>query len=146
MNDIPTFPSMYHRAAFADAVRGTRRVFVRDLMLSARIGVYASEHTAPQPIVVNIDMLVPDDKPKASDDLADVVCYHEVVKRIRALCAREEHVNLLETLADEMAAACLRDARVIAVRLRIEKPQAIAEAAGVGIEIERLQPVEPADE
>ncbi|MED5564931.1 MAG: dihydroneopterin aldolase, partial [Pseudomonadota bacterium] len=48
------------------------------------------------------------------------------------------HIDLVETLAEEIATRLLTDSRIIRLRIRLEKPEAIAEAAGVGVEIERL--------
>jgi len=49
------------------------------------------------------------------------------------------HVNLVETLAERIAGDCLADARVAAVRVRIEKPDVIANAQAVGVEIVRTR-------
>ena len=50
------------------------------------------------------------------------------------------HVNLVETLAERIAAMCLEDRRVLSARVRIEKLDVFAEAESVGVEIERFQP------
>ncbi|MEM8627692.1 MAG: dihydroneopterin aldolase [Pseudomonadota bacterium] len=141
MNDYSAVPAVTKRLPFADAIQGTRRVFIKDLALQARIGVYDHERLSPQPVLINIDMRVPDDKPASSDDLDDVVCYHQVVQRVQALCADADHINLLETLAEEIAEACFADRRVIATRIKVEKPAAIDVCVAVGIEIERLRPL-----
>ena len=47
------------------------------------------------------------------------------------------HVNLIETLAERIAANCLADPRVLSIRVRIEKPDALPSCRSVGIEIER---------
>ena len=44
----------------------------------------------------------------------------------------------MEVLAENIATRLLADPRIIWLRIRLEKPEAIAEAAGVGVEIERL--------
>jgi dihydroneopterin aldolase len=44
---------------------------------------------------------------------------------------------LVETLAERVADLCLSDPRVVVVRVRVEKPDVIVEAGGVGVEIER---------
>jgi len=51
------------------------------------------------------------------------------------------HVKLVETMAEEIAAAALRDRRVKRVRVRVEKLDIIEGA--VGVEIEREQSLEP---
>lgn len=120
----------------ADATRGVRHVFVRDLCLEADIGVHAHEMQGKQPIRLNIDLTVHDRDIVVADTLANVVDYETVVRKIEALVARG-HVKLVETLAELIAQDCLHDERVLGVRVRIEKLRAIAKAASVGVEIER---------
>ncbi len=123
----------------ADAIRSIRHVFITDLTLEALIGVYEHEIINPQKIVINIDLTVSEDKTSIDDKLMGVVCYETIVNKIKTIIAAG-HVNLVETLAEQFADACLEDSRVIAARIRLEKPQAISEAASVGIEIERSNP------
>jgi dihydroneopterin aldolase len=120
----------------ADAARAIRHVFVRDLALEAHIGVYAHEHGRTQPIRVNVDLTV--SEAAHSDKLANVVCYETVVNEIKALVAAG-HLNLVETLAEQIATRCLADPRVVVARIRVEKLAAIPEAASVGVEIERAK-------
>jgi len=125
----------------ADAVRGIRHVFVRDLKLEATLGIYAQEKIQAQRILVNIDMTVDDLGAELGDELSNVVCYETAVKNVQKIVA-DGHVHLVETLAEAIADKCLEDRRVQAVRVRIEKPDAIAQAASVGVEIERLRPAQ----
>ena len=80
----------------------------------------------------------PDDYDGKSDRLADVLDYGKVVDGISRL-VQSEHVNLIETLAERIAASCLADRRVESVRVRIEKPDILPSCKSVGIEIERHQ-------
>lgn len=114
-----------------------RRIFVRDLKLDAHIGAFAEEKGRTQPIIINLDLSVMDTP--HGDQLANVVCYKEIVDRIKDLIA-EGHLALVESFAERIAATCLADPRALSVKVRIEKPDAIAEAAGSGIEIERTRP------
>ena len=86
---------------------------------------------------LNVDLFVADDGSR-TDQLGDVVCYEDIVEGIKRIVAAG-HVNLVETLADRIAEMCLGDARVLNCRVRVEKLQVIAEAASVGIEIERAR-------
>lgn len=122
----------------ANAEQAVRHVFVRDLLLDARIGVHGPEKGRAQPVRINIDLAVRDEGSALHDSLANVVCYENVVDQIKAILALG-HVNLVETLAERIAEACLADLRVDAARVRVEKLAAIPEAASVGIEIERIQ-------
>ena len=56
---------------------------------------------------INVD-LATDDMADAQDMLENVVDYHVIEKRIRAIIA-EGHVRLAETLAERIAAACFED-------------------------------------
>jgi dihydroneopterin aldolase len=121
----------------ASAARGIRHVFIRNLELQARIGVYRTEEGHTQPVRINVD-LGTDDNRDTGDALENVVDYHAVEKRIRAIIA-EGHVRLAETLAERIAAACFEDARVKSVRIRVEKLHALTGAEAVGVEIERTR-------
>jgi 7,8-dihydroneopterin aldolase/epimerase/oxygenase len=123
-----------HHVASAGA--RVRHVFVRDLDLMALIGIYDHEKVKPQRIVVNVDLSVQEAEGTMSDDIDHVVSYEIVVKKIEAIVAAG-HVNLVEILAEKFAEACLRDKRVLAARVRIEKPDIIPNARSVGVEIER---------
>ena len=120
----------------ANAAAGLRHVFVRDLELQALIGIHEHEKHEPQRIIVNIDLSVKEEAGPQSDDISHVVSYEIVVRKVEAIIA-EGHINLVETLCEKIAAACLRDKRVMAARVRVEKPDIIANARSVGVEIER---------
>lgn len=119
----------------ADARNAIRHVFIRDLLLRCRIGVHRHEEVRQQTVRLNIDLAVREEGP-LEDDLANVVCYQRIADEVRALVSRR-HIRLVETLADEVAGLCLRDPRVRTVRVRVEKLEALAGAASVGVEIER---------
>ncbi len=125
----------------ADAREGIRHVFVRDLMLDARIGVHRHEKKKQQRIRINLDMAVREGavrEAQSRDRLDDVVCYEKIVVAVRALMD-QGHVNLVETLAERVAALCLQDARVISARVRVEKLDVFEDAMSVGVEIERFR-------
>ncbi len=127
----------------ANAARALRHVFVRDMVLSARIGVYPHEHAAVQRVRVNVDMGVEDDGARdvsraavGRDELARIVSYERVAVEVRRIVGAG-HVNLVETLAERIAEACLADRRVLVARIRVEKLDVFPDAASAGVEIER---------
>jgi dihydroneopterin aldolase len=127
----------------ADAARGLRHVFLRDLVLPASIGVHPHEHTGTQRVRINVDLGVDDDGARAlsrpsvgRDDLRRVVDYEGVANAVRAIVA-SGHVMLVETLAERIAESCLADPRVHLARVRVEKLDVLADAASAGVEIER---------
>jgi len=124
-------------------VRGLRHVFLHDLILSAAIGVYAHEHGIRQRIRVSVDLGVVDDGARAvsraavgRDDLARVVDYAVVADLVGRIVA-EGHVQLVETLAERIAEACLNDPRVSLARVRVEKLEVLPDGATAGVEVER---------
>ena len=129
-----TTPKISHHVA--SGAQRLRHVFVRDLEIEALLGIYPEEKAKPQRIIVNIDLSVKEGPDRLSDDIKNVVSYEIVVKKVERIVA-QGHVNLVETLAELIAAACLKDARVMAARVRIEKPDVIKNARSVGVEIER---------
>jgi dihydroneopterin aldolase len=122
----------------ANAAAGIRHVFIRDLVIEARLGIYPEEKANPQRIIVNIDLSVEEGDDPGSDDIKSVVSYETVVKNVERIVA-EGHVNLVETLAERIATSCLSDRRVVAARVRIEKPEIIRNTRSVGVEIERTR-------
>jgi 7,8-dihydroneopterin aldolase/epimerase/oxygenase len=133
---VTSAPRITHHVA-SGAAR-MRHVFVKDLELEALLGIYPEEKTKPQRIIVNIDLSVNEGEDPVSDDIKNVVSYEIVVKKVERIVAKG-HVNLVETLAELIAAACLTDKRVMAARVRIEKPDVIKNARSVGVEIERAR-------
>lgn len=133
----PSSPGPQH---IADGHRGLRHVFVRDLVITCSIGIYDHERTAPQRIRVNVDLGVLETNDRQPDSISDVVCYEQIVNRVRAI-ANDGHTDLVEILAERFAALCLQDPRVRSARVRVEKLDVFSDAASVGVEIERLNPL-----
>jgi dihydroneopterin aldolase len=122
----------------ASAEARVRHLFIRDLVLPCCIGVYPHEHGAPQRVRLNFDLGVHEDRPP-DERLEQVVDYAELLDRVRSAVAAG-HVELVETLAERLAALCLEDPRVRSARVRVEKLDVLPDAASVGVEIERLNP------
>lgn len=127
----------------ASSSRGLRHMFLRDMVLTASIGVHPHEHTKPQRVRINVDLGVEDDgalplsrAPVGRDELARVVDYEKLAEGVRAIVAAG-HVRLVETLAERIAETCLMDRRVHVVRVRVEKLDIFADATSAGVEVER---------
>ena len=115
------------------------RVIIRDLVVSAKLGIYTHERHGTQPVRLNIELEVAPHHAPLQDAIGQVVDYETVVRRVQAIVAAG-HINLVETLAERVAALCLEDERVLSARIRVEKLAAIPEAASVGVEIFRSRP------
>jgi dihydroneopterin aldolase len=120
-----------------------RKMFIRDLVLAASIGVHPHEQRALQRVRINLDLTIVDPAPAnlsrpavGRDDLSRVVDYEAIVNRVRAIVAAG-HVQLVETLAERLSETCLADPRVAFARVRVEKLDVFPDAASAGVEIER---------
>jgi dihydroneopterin aldolase len=100
--------------SIADARKGLRHLFVHDLVLATRIGVDPHEQQADQRVRLSLDLGVADSG-QAPATLAEVVDYAALTGRVRRLLGAG-HVDLVEQLAERIAALFLEDPRVRAVR------------------------------
>lgn len=112
-------------------------IFVRGLRLEAEIGVNADEFGRRQPLIIDAEIaLIP---PERCEHIGETVNYELVVQRAQAIAAAG-HVRLIETFAQRLAESLLAEPAAARVRVRIEKPQALAphaQAAGVEITLAR---------
>jgi dihydroneopterin aldolase len=107
-------------------------VFVRGLSVNARIGMYAHEEGRDQPLVIDADLTI---ETESWARLGDTVNYERIGVHARAI-AGAGHIGLVETFAHRLAVACLAEPRVTRVRIRVEKPLALApDASAAGVEI-----------
>lgn len=112
------------------------KVFVKNLRIRAIIGVYPWERETPQDILVNVVLYTEARAAAANDAIENCVDYAELAKEIRAQVEAARRFTV-EALAEDVASLCLSRPRVRKVRVRVEKPGAVAEAESVGVEIER---------
>jgi len=121
---------------YADALSGVRHVFVRDYLADAEIGVWSHEKGSTQKIRISVDLSVSESVTHHHDQLENVVCYNEIVLGIKKIIDAG-HIQLVETLAEKIATMSLENTQVIKARVKVEKLEAVVEAASVGVEIER---------
>lgn len=111
-------------------------VFVRSLTIDAILGVEPFEREHPQPVRISFAMAADASRAARTDDLAQAVDYAAAARRVAALTV-EGRFKLAETLAEHIAQLLLHEFPIQRVRVEVEKPAAINEAASVGVVIER---------
>jgi dihydroneopterin aldolase len=116
----------------------TDRVFVRDLVVNARIGAYSHEQNVEQRLRFNVEADVRRPDLKAAD-MREVFSYDTIRDAIELILARG-HVALVEKVAEDIAEQVLRDKRVLSVVIRIEKLDIVPGSVGVEIRRERPKP------
>ena len=98
-------------------------ISLRGLRVRGHHGVFDFERRDGQDFVIDVELELDLTKAAATDDVADTVHYGELAGRLVTVIAGEP-VNLIETLADRLAAVCLADTRVAAATVTVHKPQA----------------------
>lgn len=116
----------------------TDRILVRDFVLPIRIGAYKHEREKTQNVRFNVDVGIIR-APHVAQDMRDVFSYDVILDGIRMVVA-QEHIALIETLAERIAALILAQHRVVSVTLTIEKLD--VGPGAVGVEIVRKRPAE----
>jgi 7,8-dihydroneopterin aldolase/epimerase/oxygenase len=118
------------------------RISVRDYTRAVEIGAFRTERGVTQRIRFNVVLEVGPHTAAQDDDVDKVISYDTITEAIEAELAAER-VNLLETLAERVAARCLADPRAVRVFVRIEKLDRIPGALGVEIARTRLPDATP---
>lgn len=112
-----------------------QKIFVKGLQIQAFIGVHEHEYESVQPIIIDIELDMGQMPAPKEDKLFETLDYGLIAEKAEEL-ALENHIQLVETLADRIANWALSaDPRVQACRVRISKPQALLKADLAGVEI-----------
>jgi 7,8-dihydroneopterin aldolase/epimerase/oxygenase len=120
----------------------TDYVSVRDLRVTAVIGVHDWEREIEQTLIFSVDMVpatVDVRRAAATDDLADALDYSAVASVITAV-VRDGKFHLIETAAERVAERLLADFPVSWLRLEVCKPIANASYTAT-ITIERTREI-----
>ncbi len=112
------------------------KVLIKDLHVTAIIGIHAHERTAPQEMVINIALFTDTRHAAETDDIHDCVNYQTVAEKVKAHTETSKRLTV-EALAEDIARICLGTPGVLGVTVKVEKTQAIAYTGSVGVEIKR---------
>jgi dihydroneopterin aldolase len=110
------------------------RIFVHDYVLDVEIGVFTNEKGVTQRVGFYVDVDVMPPTGALDDDIGNAFDYDYITKGIKSIIARG-HINLVETLAEEVAEHCLAHPRAARVTVSIEKLD--KDPGAVGVEIVR---------
>ena len=97
-------------------------IVIADIRLYVTVGVYESERTAPQELILHLTIQYT--RPSVADDIATTCDYDQIMTRIEDYAATRQP-NLIETVAYDVAELCLADERVDEVVVEVVKPQAL---------------------
>lgn len=126
-------------SASASLAPATRRIFFKNLELGARIGILEHELRATQPLHIDAEFDAIAAHQVNDSDIATVLDYRQLRNAMIEECT-QAHVNLLETLIEQVAARIFTEFPTITrVHLRLSKPQAFSDCDAVGIELEQFR-------
>ena len=111
-------------------------IFISDLRIDAVIGIYDWERQIKQTVCIDLELACDCKKAAATDSVEDTLNYKLVAKRIQQFVADSEF-QLVETMAEGIAAVVLEEFTVPWVEVSVNKPGAIRGARDVGVRIFR---------
>ena len=111
-----------------------RTVLIKDFIIYEIIGIHQNEKVNKQKIIFNIVIDVNQNIYPDENDLSSIVDYEKITNKLKKL-AKNKKYNFLESLAEDSFNEIFADKRINSVKIKIEKPDAIANAQSVGVEV-----------
>ncbi len=121
-------------------LRNCRRLFLRGLTVQANIGIHEHELQAAQRIVIDVDLYVSFAGTRPKDDRIDEVVDYDFVRAVVHGRIAQGHINLQETLCDDILTHLLEHTGVMAARVSTRKPDVYPDCEAVGVEVFRAKP------
>ena len=121
-------------ALFDARLADCRRIFLRNYVVDANIGIHAHEKNGAQRVALNVDVFVPLSLSTPRHDRIHEVIDYDFIRLAIKHRIEQGHINLQETLVDDVARALLAHPAVRAVRVSSEKPDVYDDVDAVGIE------------
>jgi|TARA_B110000971_G_C20010602_1_gene501332 FolB domain-containing protein len=112
-----------------------RKILIKNLTINAIFGYYPKEKVKSQRLKFNIKLELTN-KIKFNDtDLRSIVDYDNIIKTINNIL--DKKINFLETLGELVAEEILKNKKIDAIELQIEKLDILKKDASVGFEISK---------
>jgi len=114
----------------------TDKIFLQGLEIRCIIGIFDWERKTRQKISIDLEFPADIRRSARRDRIQDAVDYKKIAKRTIQFVSRSRY-QLIETLAEKLASALLKEFRLKEISVRISKPGAIRGSKNVGVEIHR---------
>ncbi len=111
-------------------------VFIRDLRVETVVGIYDWERRIRQSVSLDLDMGTDIQAAAKSGRIEDTLDYKAVAKRVAQFVSQQKF-QLVETLAEKVAALILDEFNIQQVKVTVHKPGAVSGSKSVGVSIER---------
>ena len=121
------------------ALANCRRLFLRNYEVMSNIGVHDFEKKGEQRVLFNVELFIPlAQSTPTHDQLSEVVDYDFIRDTIETRVA-QGHVQLQETLCDDLARTLLAHPKVKAVQISTQKPDVYPDCEAVGVEVLQIK-------
>ena len=121
------------------SLRDCRRLFLRNYDVMCNIGVHDFEKQGAQRLLINIELFIPLAQSTPQRDALDEVVDYDFMRSTVAQRVAQGHVQLQETLCDDLARVLLAHPLVRAVGVSTMKPDVYPDCEGVGVEIFQIK-------
>ena len=117
----------------------TQTITLSDVSATLHLGVSASERARAQTVLVNVSIqLIEPPSFIGEGRLSDTVDYDHIIHYIRDALPKEGEVQLIETVADRVAAHCLAlSPRITDAEVTVKKPSVLTAPSMVSVTIRR---------
>ncbi len=121
------------------ALTHCRRLFLRNYEVMSNIGVHDFEKKGEQRVLFNVELFIPlAESTPVSDQLSEVVDY-DFIRDTIVTRIGQGHVQLQETLCDDIARTLLAHPKVRAVQISTQKPDVYPDCEAVGVEVFQMK-------
>jgi dihydroneopterin aldolase len=121
-------------------LRTCRRLFLRGFTTQASIGIHDFERANTQRIIIDVAVYVSLDATHPSQDRIEEVVNYDFIRAVLHARIARGHIDLQETLCDDIMASLLEHTGVLAARVSTRKPDVYPDCEAVGVEAFRAKP------
>ena len=112
-----------------------KKILIKNLIINTIFGYYPKEKIQKQKLKFNIRLEI-DRKIKFNDsNLNTIMDYDDIMKIINNIL--DKKINFLETLGELIVKGILKNKKIIAIELKIEKMDILKKGASVGFQISK---------
>ncbi|MFK5986935.1 MAG: dihydroneopterin aldolase [Pseudomonadota bacterium] len=112
--------------------------YIHGLEIQTIIGIFDWEREKKQTLIIDLDIFSNFSQVILSDHIDDCIDYTRVCEKIELL-AEQHSYQLIESFAEDISQIVLEQFNSQSVKIKINKPMAIKNAASTGVIIERFK-------
>jgi dihydroneopterin aldolase len=117
----------------------TDRILISKIDCPASVGVTAEERSVKQRLSIDLEFLIDAARPAATDSLQDTIDYARVAAVVAEVCASQPF-NLIETIAERIAARVLSEFPTTGTKVLLRKISPIPKPTVEYVSVEIVRP------